>query len=857
MEKQATVYVVDLGKSLADCHHGRVETDLEYGMRYVWDKITLTMSTDRKTDGVGIVGFRTDETDNELHSSGEEGYANISVLKQLGQFQMQQLEEVKEAVKPSDTDDGDAISAIVVAMEMIRKHTTLKSGKPGKYARKIVLITDGNGFMNSDELDDIAKEINNNDIRLVVIGVDFDDAEYGFKEEDKDLVKSENEKLLRSFTEKCSDGIFGTTAEAIEALATPVVKVTREYNTYTGPLILGDVKKYPETAMSIDVARYFRTKQAKPVSAKSYVDRVTDEPIDVDLPNTDDLTSVTQARTYKVNDTTAPGGKRDVEKDALERGYEYGSTIVPISQSDESITKLQTIKDFSIMGFVPNDYERYLNMGESCITIAQKTNEKARMALSSLIHALHELDSYAVARIVKKDGSDPLIVLLAPLIEPGLEGLIDVPLPFAEDVRAYRFAPLDKVFNSSGGIMEKHKNLPSNDLKAAMSKFVDSMDLSTAGKDDEGEPAEYMAIEDTYSPVLHRISQAIRRRAVKPDEGIPPPPDVLTKWSHPPTELVEKSSGQIEKLIRIADVKKVPAITKAKRNREVVKPISGLDVEALLGREKRQKITVENAIPEFKRALSSTDSTDSVVKVTREMGDTVRTLLKRSTGDSTWGQAGEYLRTMRTELIELIEPDIYNNFIEKFKKQLQNGDFDKYFWFDVVRKNKLGLIHGSEAENTERSEDEARKFYHLNTGELPNRGKGREYCQNAELDDRMGLVSISRVNTCPDYVIKLSFIATKKTLVDIGTHLHPLDELKMTKFQTELHGPNARPDFEKHETVPHVILLEYLQPSDLTSIRKTMIEIVRTELEFLFTLTILNLQPILAMGELGSKQDKR
>ena len=119
------------------------------------------------------------------------------------------------------------------------------------------------------------------------------------------------------------------------------------------------MKKYPETAMSIDVARYFRTKQAKPVSAKSYVDRVTDEPIDVDLPNTDDLTSVTQARTYKVNDTTAPGGKRDVEKDALERGYEYGSTIVPISQSDESITKLQTIKDFSIMGFVPNDVRTY------------------------------------------------------------------------------------------------------------------------------------------------------------------------------------------------------------------------------------------------------------------------------------------------------------------------------------------------------------------------------------------------------------------------------------------------------------------------------------------------------------------
>lgn len=69
-------------------------------------------------------------------------------------------------------------------------------------------------------------------------------------------------------------------------------------------------------------------------------------------------------------------------------------------------------------------------------------------------------------------------------------------------------------------------------------------------------PAEYMAIEDTYSPVLHRISQAIRRRAVKPDEGIPPPPDVLTKWSQPPAELIDKSMTNLEILIKTSDVKK-------------------------------------------------------------------------------------------------------------------------------------------------------------------------------------------------------------------------------------------------------------------------------------------------------------
>lgn len=153
----------------------------------------------------------------------------------------------------------------------------------------------------------------------------------------------------------------------------------------------------------------------------------------------------------------------------------------------------------------------------------------------------------------------------------------------------------------------------------------------------------------------------------------------------------------------------MPATAKAKRNREVIKPLSGLDVQTLLSRQKRQKITVDNAIPEFKQALTATDSTDGVMKVTREMGDTVRALLKRSTGNSTWAQAGEYLRTMRTELINLVEPDVYNNFIEKFKKQLQNEDFDRTFWFEVVRKNKLGLIHEGEAENTKKTEEDARQ----------------------------------------------------------------------------------------------------------------------------------------------------
>jgi len=125
-------------------------------------------------------------------------------------------------------------------------------------------------------------------------------------------------------------------------------------------------------------------------------------------------------------------------------------------------------------------------MGECGITVAQSVNDKAKMGLSSLIHALHELDSYAIARIVTKDGKDPQLLVMAPFIEPDVEALLDIPVPFAEDVRVYRFPPLDRVITTSGVTMKKHRNLPSDDLVKTMSDYVDAMDLSTFGKNEDG-----------------------------------------------------------------------------------------------------------------------------------------------------------------------------------------------------------------------------------------------------------------------------------------------------------------------------------------------------------------------------------
>lgn len=137
-------------------------------------------------------------------------------------------------------------------------------------------------------------------------------------------------------------------------------------------------------------------------------------------------------------------------------------------------------------------------MSNASVIIAQRGNDKAALALSSFIHALFELDSYAVARLVPKENKPPLMVLLAPSIEPDYECLLEVQLPFAEDVRAYRFPPLDKVFTVSGKVMTEHRSLPNDNLVDAMSKYVDSMEL--VEQDENGYVFGYMEIPRLTKP---------------------------------------------------------------------------------------------------------------------------------------------------------------------------------------------------------------------------------------------------------------------------------------------------------------------------------------------------------------------
>jgi ATP-dependent DNA helicase 2 subunit 2 len=329
-----------------------------------------------REDGIAVDTFWVfTETNNEL--SADESYENISVLNPISQyapasltvlfdgelvlmeidwghrFLMPQIRKLESSLKPNKSNEGDGISALVLAVQMLLTHCEKR-----KYIKNIVMITNGTGTFDAEGLDMITSKIKAQGMNLVILGVDFDDEEYGVKEEDKDVAKRENEAVLKKICDDV-DGTFGTLAEAVDELGMPRIKKVRPVPSYKGKLTLGDLENY-DTAFAIDVERYPRTMVAKPPSASRYVVGTQEEgegpsrispSISAD-PGGAQLQGIRQMRTYMVEDENAVGEKKEIEAEELQKGYMYGRTIVPVSSTDEEVTVLQTESSMQIIGFI-------------------------------------------------------------------------------------------------------------------------------------------------------------------------------------------------------------------------------------------------------------------------------------------------------------------------------------------------------------------------------------------------------------------------------------------------------------------------------------------------------------------------
>jgi len=150
-----------------------------------------------------------------------------------------------------------------------------------------------------------------------------------------------------------------------------------------------------------------------------------------------------------------------------------------------------------------------------------------------------------------------------------------------------------------------------------------------------------------------------------------------------------------------------------KRNREVDKPLSGLNVDNLFRQQpKRTKISPENAIPEFKQMLARAEDIEDIKDAAKQMSSIVEHQIEDSFGGSNYARAVEQLGVMRSELTEMEEPVLYNDVLRSLKKKIMAeglGMDQREMWW-AIRKNRMGLIDKRISSVSDVTEEEAKEF---------------------------------------------------------------------------------------------------------------------------------------------------
>ena len=104
-----------------------------------------------------------------------------------------------------------------------------------------------------------------------------------------------------------------------------------------------------------------------------------------------------------------------VEKEELVRGYKYGAAFVPPPEG--GYARLKTRKGIEICGFFARkNFRRELSMGEVYYVWADPSSPMQQVALSSIVQAMYEKGTMAIAKWVSKDDMDPKMGVLCPSV---------------------------------------------------------------------------------------------------------------------------------------------------------------------------------------------------------------------------------------------------------------------------------------------------------------------------------------------------------------------------------------------------------------------------------------------------------
>ncbi|KAM5228724.1 X-ray repair cross-complementing protein 5 [Ctenodactylus gundi] len=699
-DKAAVVLCMDVGFAMSNCVPGE-ESPLQQAKKVMTLFVQRQVFAESK-DEIALVLFGTDSTDNAL--AGGDQYQNIIVYRHLMLPDFDLLEDIENRIQPG-SQQADFLDALIVCMDVIQRETVGKKFEK----RHIEVFTDLSSPFSKDQLDIIICNLKKFGISLqffLPFPVGKKDGsedrgngrlhmgahepsflQKGITEQQKEGIQMVRKVMMSLEGEDGLDEIYSF-SESLRQLCV-FKKIERHSMPWSCLLTIG-------SNLSIKIVAYKSVLQERIKKTWTVVDART--------LNKEDIQKET---VYCLNDDD----ETEVSKEDTLQGFRYGSDIVPFSKVDEEQMKYKSEgKCFSVLGFCrSSQVQRKFFMGYQVLKVfAAHDDEAAAVALSSLIHALDELDMVAIVRYVYDRRANPQVGVAFPFVKDAYECLVYVQLPFMEDLRQYMFSSL-----------KNNKYTPTEAQLSAVDDLIDSMSLI---KKDEEEDI----IEDLFpstkipNPEFQRFFQCLLHRALHPQEPLPPIQQHVLNMLDPPAEVTAKCQiplSKIKTLFPLVEaVKKKDHVTAQdifQDNHE-----EGPTSKKCKTEEGEAHFSISAVAEGIVTKVGSVNTAENFRALVRQKNasfeEASHQLINHIDQFLDTNETPYFMKSMdcikafREEAIQFSEEERFNTFLKALREKVEIKELN-HFW-EIVVQDEVTLITKDESPGSTVTAEEAKKF---------------------------------------------------------------------------------------------------------------------------------------------------
>lgn len=727
--KAAVVLCMDVGFAMGNSFPGE-ESPFEQAKKVMTMFVQRQVFAESK-DEIALVLFGTDDTKNAL-ADGDQ-YQNITVHRHLMLPDFDLLEDIDSKIQPG-SQQADFLDALIVCMDVIQRETVGKRFEK----RHIEVFTDLSSPFSKDQLDIIIHNLKKSGISLqffLPFPVGKEDGTGDRGDGNLPLYHHGSSFLPKGITEQQKEGIqmvkmmmvslegedgldeIYSFSESLRQLCV-FKKIEKRSMPWPCQLTIG-------SNLSIKIVAYKSIVQEKVKKTWTVVDARTLKKEDIK-----------KETVYCLNDDD----ETEVPKEDTLQGFRYGSDIVPFSKVDEEQMKYKSEgKCFSVLGFCrSSQVQRKFFMGYQVLKVfAAKDDEAAAVALSSLVHALDELDMVAIVRYAYDRRSNPQVGVAFPYIKDAYECLVYVQLPFMEDLRQYMFSSLKN----------NKKFTPTEAQLNAVDALIDSMSL-VKKDEEEGTIEDLFQTTKIPNPEFQRLFQCLLHRALHPQEPLPPIQQHILNMLDPPAEVTAKSQTPLSKIkslfplteaIKIKD--QVTAQDIFKDNHEegpIAKKCKTEEEEghfsiSSLAEGRVTSVGSVNPAENFRvivrqKNASFEEASHQLINHIEQFLDTNETPYFMKSIDC--------IKAFREEAIEFSEEQLFNSFLKGLREKVEIKQLN-HFW-EIVIQDGITLISKDEASGSSVTAEEAKQF--LAPKEKPNEDAAAVFEEGGDVDDLLDMM---------------------------------------------------------------------------------------------------------------------